>query len=301
MGIEPGEVLALVGESGCGKSTLGKSLAGLIKPIEGSVMFKEKNIYNMNKNELAEYRKNVQWIPQDPYSALNPTKTVEYSLTLPLWRWKITRNPIETRRKMCELLENVGLFPCDEFLRKYPHNLSGGQLQRILVARALATNPSLIIADEPTSMVDVTLKVNIADLLLKIHETFKTSYLLITHELPLAVYITFKSKNSRIAVMYLGKIVEQGPAKNVVANTHHPYTKALISAFPSLSIESLKKMSKEMIPLKSWEPPNPENPPPGCRFHPRCPYTMDICRREEPPLVEMDKDHFVACWLYMKR
>ena len=291
------EIITVVGESGCGKTTLGKTIAGLIKPTGGKILYKGKDLRKLSRMEYKEYRRSVQMIHQDPFSALNPTKTVYQILSSPLKRWGFARSRAELIKKVSDLLELVGLTPPSDFLFKYPHQLSGGQRQRVVVARAISVNPKVVVADEPITMIDVSLRIGLLDLLLDLRERLGTAYLFITHDFGAARYFAAKGGGS-IAVMYLGKIVEQGPAEDVIHDSLHPYTKVLLSAVPVPDPELTRK--KKTIKLKSLDIPSPINPPPGCKFHTRCPESMDICSKKEPKLVEVKPNHYVACWLYTR-
>ena len=297
LSISEKEIITVVGESGCGKTTLGKTIAGLIKPTGGKILYKGKDLRKLNRMEYKEYRRSVQMIHQDPFSALNPTKTVYQILSSPLKRWGFARSRAELIKKVSELLEVVGLTPPSDFLFKYPHQLSGGQRQRVVVARAISVNPKVVVADEPITMIDVSLRIGLLDLLLDLRERLGTAYLFITHDFGAARYFAAKGGGS-IAVMYLGKIVEQGPAEDVIHDSLHPYTKVLLSAVPVPDPELTRK--KKTIKLKSLDIPSPINPPPGCKFHTRCPESMDICSKKEPKLVEVKPNHYVACWLYTR-
>jgi len=297
LSISEKEIITVVGESGCGKTTLGKTIAGLIKPTGGKILYKGKDLRKLNRMEYKEYRRNVQMIHQDPFSALNPTKTVYQILSSPLKRWGFARSRAELIKKVSDLLEVVGLTPPLDFLFKYPHQLSGGQRQRVVVARAISVNPKVVVADEPITMIDVSLRIGLLDLLLDLRERLGTAYLFITHDFGAARYFAAKGGGS-IAVMYLGKIVEQGPAEDVIHDPLHPYTKVLLSAVPVPDPELTRK--KKTIKLKSLDIPSPINPPPGCKFHTRCPESMDICSKKEPKLVEVKPNHYVACWLYTR-
>ncbi len=297
LSISEKEIITVVGESGCGKTTLGKTIAGLIKPTGGKILYKGKDLRKLSRMEYKEYRRSVQMIHQDPFSALNPTKTVYQILSSPLKRWGFARSRAELIKKVSDLLELVGLTPPSDFLFKYPHQLSGGQRQRVVVARAISVNPKVVVADEPITMIDVSLRIGLLDLLLDLRERLGTAYLFITHDFGAARYFAAKGGGS-IAVMYLGKIVEQGPAEDVIHDPLHPYTKVLLSAVPVPDPELTRK--KKTIKLKSLDIPSPINPPPGCKFHTRCPESMNICSKKEPKLVEVKPNHYVACWLYTR-
>ena len=290
-----GQIVTLVGESGCGKTTLGKTIAGLIRPTGGRVLYRGRDIWRMSREEWREYRRSVQIIHQDPYASLNPTKTIFSTLAAFLRRWGVARSRGELVEKASELLEMVGLTPPEDFLWKYPHQLSGGQRQRVVIARAISLRPSMIVADEPITMIDVSLRIGILDLMLDLQRRLGSSYLFITHDFGAARYFTAKG-GGVIAVMYLGHIVEMGPAEDVIHDPQHPYTKVLLSAVPVPDPELSRK--KKPIMLRSLDIPSPINPPSGCKFHTRCPYAFDKCSSEAPPLVEVKPGHYAACWLH---
>jgi len=294
--IKQEEVFNLVGESGCGKTTTGKIIAGLIHPTSGEVLYRGKNIWDMKKQEFKKYRKAVQMIHQDPYASLNPMKQVYDILSAPLFRHNIVKSRNEAREKVLELLETVGMTPPKDFIDKYPHELSGGQRQRIVIARALTINPEFIVADEAVSMLDVSIRLSVIELLSNLKEKFGVAFLFITHDLAMAKYFGW---HGRIAVMYVGKIVELGPTPEVIDNPLHPYTKALLAAIPEPDPEINKK--KKMMKLRSLDIPNLMDLPSGCKFHPRCPFWIEgKCDKVEPELVEIEKGHFVACHLFDK-
>lgn len=287
--VKKGEIFGLVGESGSGKTTTGRVLARLIEPTGGKVLFKGKDIWNLSNKELKEFRRKVQIIFQDPYESLNPRMTVYDIIAEPLKLLKITESEEETKERVNEILESVELTPPEEFVYRYPHELSGGQRQRVATARAFVSNPEFIIADEPVSMLDVSIRAEILNLMIRLVEKFGTSYLYITHDLALARHMC-----DRIAVMYLGKIFEIGTTEQVIYEPLNPYTKALIDAVP---VPDPTRRRREIV-IKG-EIPSPINPPSGCRFHTRCPsYIGDICRTKEPPLIDVGKGHYVACHLY---
>jgi len=285
--IKKAEIFGLAGESGSGKTTTGRLILRLIEPTKGRIWFEGREISRLKPKELKPLRRKMQIIFQDPYESLNPRMTIRAILEEPLNVQGVSREEIENR--IYQVLEDVDLIPPEEFLLRYPHELSGGQRQRIGVARALILNPEFIVADEPVSMLDISIRAGILDLLLELRKKYKVSLLYITHDLALARHIC-----DRLAIMYLGKIMEMGDMDEVVGEPLHPYTKALMAAVPvpdptSARIEVVVK----------GEIPSPVNPPPGCRFHTRCPsYIGDICRRKEPTLLEVNKGRWVACHLY---
>jgi peptide/nickel transport system ATP-binding protein len=280
-----GEIIVLAGESGCGKTTTGRCILYLEEPTDGQVLYAGDDLATLDRNEMKELRRKMQITFQDPYESLNPKQSVFGTVSEPLSVHKIPLNRREQRERVSEALENVAMTPAEDFIDRYPHELSGGQRQRISVARALILHPEFMVADEPVSMLDVSIRAEILNLLLDLREELSLTYLFITHDLAVATYIA-----DRIAIMYLGKIVELGDARDVAFNAQHPYTRALISAVPSgdptvkRRVESLK-----------GEPPSPINVPPGCRFHPRCPYAQEICVREIPADRDMGDGHIVAC------
>jgi peptide/nickel transport system ATP-binding protein len=280
-----GETLALVGESGCGKTTLGRLIVRLIDPTSGRIIFNGMDITNLQGEELRRLRRRMQIIFQDPYASLNPRMTIGEQVAHPLKIHELAQGS-ELRDIVMKALEQVGLTPPEKFYNAYPRELSGGQRQRVAIARSIVLKPELVVADEPVSMIDVSLRASILDLMLTLKQELNLTYIFITHDLAVAKYIA-----DRIAVMYLGKIVEHGPSELIFENPLHPYTKALLSSIPIP--RPLKEPRK--VELKG-EVPNPINPPPGCRFHPRCPIAGEICRREEPELREIEKDHYVACF-----
>ncbi|RLI42184.1 peptide ABC transporter ATP-binding protein [Candidatus Bathyarchaeota archaeon] len=288
--IYEGEAFSLVGESGCGKSTLGRIMLGLYKPTYGQVLFRGKDIWSMDKKEFLDFRRNAQIIHQDPYDALNPMRTVYDALAPPLIRYKIAKSRLETREKVCELLRMVGLSPPEDFLRRHPSRLSGGQMQRIAIARAVSVRPSFIVADEAVSMLDASLRISVINLLLDLKNKFNMACLFITHDIDMARYFT---RTGRAAVMYLGSIVEIGKIEEILRDPLHPYTSILISATPVPDPKIAK--SSEPPHLRSFEIPSLINPPSGCKFHTRCPYAKDICEKEVPKLEEVRPGHFVAC------
>ena len=289
--IYPGEVVALVGESGGGKTTVGNIISGIYKPTGGKLLFDGVNVPDMNKAQFAEYRKQVQIVQQDAYAALNPAHTVYHALSAPLKLRKYVKNDREARAMVQQMLETVELRPVEQFVNKYPHQLSGGQRQRILLARAISLKPRLIIADEPVSMIDVSLRVSALNLMNRLNQETGISFLYITHDLATARYI---GRNGRIAVMYLGQIIEQGPANTVINRPMHPDLQTLISVVPIPNPWVAR--NRKRIQLKEVEPPTAVNPPPGCRFHTRCPYAEERCTREQPEMRLLE-GRYVACHL----
>jgi oligopeptide transport system ATP-binding protein len=282
--MKKGEILGLVGESGCGKSTLGKTILRLEDPTEGQVLYKNVDIAGIHARELRELRKDLQIIFQDPDSSLDPRMTVGDSIGEAFVVHNIgTEKDREARIK--ELMEKVGLEGNQTGM--YPHEFSGGQKQRIGIARALAVDPRLIVADEPVSALDVSIQAQILNLLLDLHNELDLSYIFIAHDLAVIYYIA-----DMVAVMYLGKIVEMADKKELYKNPMHPYTEVLLSA-----VTQIKTGIKHRI-LLTGDVPSPLNPPPGCRFNPRCHRVMPVCREIEPKLVELSPGHKVACHLY---
>lgn len=285
--IHTGEVLAIVGESGCGKTTLGNVIIGMLKPARGKILFNGKDISRMTKGEYKEYRDSVQLVQQDSYAALNPVKTLAQSLCGPLLHKKLARNNGQALSMVYEALDMVGI--SHEEIEKYPHELSGGQRQRILMARAILMKPKLIVADEPVSMIDVSLRISILNLMAQLNKTLGIAFVYITHDFGTARYI---AQHGKIAIMYLAKVVEYGNVQKVLEHPSHPYLQALLTAVP-VPDPFIAKMKRE-LPLKSIDMPSVAAPPKGCRFHPRCPYATEICETEEPQLLPYN-DELCAC------
>ncbi len=277
-----GETLGLVGESGCGKSTLGRCLLRLIEPSSGQILFKGKDITQLGAKELRKLRRNMQIIFQDPYASLNPRMTIEEIVGEPLEIHKMFRTKAESRKRIFELLDLCGLRR--ESISRFPHEFSGGQRQRVCIARALAVNPEFIVCDEPVSALDVSIQAQIINLMQDLQKELKLTYLFIAHDLKVVEHIS-----NRVAVMYLGKIVEMAKAEELYANPQHPYTKALLSAIPIPDPE----MKKERIILRG-DVPSPISPPTGCYFHPRCPSAKEICQKEYPD-AKSQNGHGFSC------
>ncbi|MDI6687167.1 MAG: ABC transporter ATP-binding protein [Desulfobacterales bacterium] len=284
--INRGETLGLVGESGCGKSTLGRTLLGLEKARRGKILFCGKNLLELNRRELREIRKSMQIIFQDPLTALNPKMNIIDIITEGLVEFRLIQGTREDHAK--RLMNEVGLD--EEAIYRYPHEFSGGQRQRINIARALSLRPDLIVCDEPVSALDVSVQAQVINLLMDLRDRYNLSYLFISHNLSVVSNIAH-----RMAVMYLGKIVEYGPTGDIIKNPMHPYTKALINAVPKPDSEEAKHKSKRII--LNGEMPSPSTPPSGCTFHTRCMEAMNICREKAPQEVKSGK-HGVWCHLY---
>jgi len=284
LAVARGESLGLVGESGCGKTTLGRLILRLIAPTEGRIEFEGQNIFTLSPARFMPLRRRMQIIFQDPYSSLDPRMKVDAIITEPLRAaGRLTRR--QQQDTAAELLEKVGLHKAD--LDKYPHEFSGGQRQRIGIARALCVRPELIVADEPVSALDVSIQAQVINLMQDLKDEFNLAYLFISHDLSVVEHIC-----DRIAVMYIGKIIELATTEKFSQAPRHPYTRALLQAVP------LPDPHRRTEPLTiKGDVPNPIDPPKGCSFHPRCPFKFDRCSLETPPLVEATANHFVACWL----
>lgn len=282
--INQGETLGLVGESGCGKTTFGRALLRLIEPTSGSVLFRGNDLAHLSLRKLRLQRRHFQMIFQDPYASLNPRMTVREIIAEPIDTFRLLKGA-ERDQRVRDLMETVGLSP--RFSRRYPHEFSGGQQQRIGIARALAANPDFIVADEPISALDVSIQAQIMNLMERLKRERNLTYLFISHDLR-----AIRHTSDRVAVMYLGKLVELADAKVIYDDPLMPYTKALISAVPvpDPRIEATRKR----IVLEG-DVPSPINPPRGCRFHTRCPWMVPACKEVDPPLVEIKPNHFAAC------
>ncbi len=279
--VNPLKFLCLVGESGCGKTTTGKILAGLLPPSEGQIYFQGEDVTTLSPAALKEYRRSVQIIHQDPYASLNPVHTIFQILSFPLLHHKLVRNRQAARDRVAELLELVDLTPVADVIDKYPYQLSGGQRQRVSIARALTTNPSLIVADESVSMVDVSIRIGLLQMMMRLRDELGVTIVFITHDLALAKYFAWEGQ---IAVMYLGRIVEVGATPELIAQPQHPYTQVLLSAIPEPDPE--KTRNKQHIRLRSEDIPRLTELPSGCTFHPRCPwYVPGVCDQDVPQLA----------------
>jgi oligopeptide transport system ATP-binding protein len=283
--LSKGETLGLVGESGCGKSTTGRCILRLLEPTAGRVVFDGLSVFDAGREEMRRLRRQMQIIFQDPYSSLNPRMSVEQIVGEGMVIHRLARGA-ERRDRIADLLRKVGLSP--DHMKRYPHEFSGGQRQRIGIARALAVSPSLIIADEPISALDVSIQAQVLNLLQDLQEEFGLTYLFIAHDLRVVEHIS-----DRVAVMYLGQIVELADSRELYRNPLHPYTQALMSAIPIPD----PTVKRERVILKG-DPPSPLRPPSGCRFHTRCPKRFEPCDRQEPDFREVQRGHWVSCHLY---
>ncbi|MCJ7505965.1 ABC transporter ATP-binding protein [Candidatus Bathyarchaeota archaeon] len=285
--IKKGEIFGLAGESGSGKTTTGRVLLKLTEPTSGKIVFDGKDVTSLNGRDFKKYRRRMQIVFQDPFESINPRMLIRSIIEEPLLIQGFVGKEME--EKVYKVMEDVQLAPPEQFLTRYPHELSGGQRQRVATARALVLGPEFIVADEPVSMLDVSIRAEILNLMIDLREKYNVSFLYITHDLALSRHMC-----DRIAVMYLGKMMEMGDVKNVVLEPLHPYTRALIEAVPVPDPTS----TRIEVNVKG-EIPSPVFPPSGCRFHTRCPsYIGDVCRTKEPAFKEVQKEHFVACHLY---
>lgn len=287
--LKRGEAVSLVGESGSGKTTLGKTILRLYKPTSGKIMFDGREVTKLNSKNSMRYRRKTGFVQQDPFGALAPFMTIQRILEEPLIINKI-KNSSDRFKRVHKVLEEVRMTPVQDFVNKYPHMLSGGQQQRVVIARAIILNPKLIIADEPVSMLDASVRIEILMLLRELQEKHDLSVIYITHDLSTTRYFS-----EWIYIMYAGKIVEKAKTKELLRNSLHPYTKALLNATPDPDSENRFRL-RDVPP---GEPPSPVDPPKGCRFHPRCIHVKEgLCNEEEPLETEVEKNHSVKCWLY---
>lgn len=280
------EILGFIGESGCGKSTMSRSILRLIEPSSGEILFNGEDLLALNHEELREHRRFMQMIFQDPFGSLNPRRTVSETLRQTVRIHKLASTIAEEDKLIREAMEEVELFPVEEYWDKFPALLSGGQQQRVSMGRVIILRPGFVIADEPVSMLDVSVRIGVLKLLLKMKEKYNISFIYITHDLSTARYVC-----DRIAIMYLGKIVEIGPTEEILANPKHPYTQALIHAVPDID----PTVKVKDIPIKGYVPVVPGESS-NCSFHPRCPYADERCSREIPKLKEAGESHEVACF-----
>ena len=284
-----GESISLVGESGCGKSSLAKTIIGINRPTDGELVFEGKSIKAVNDGDMRQYKSEVGFVQQDPYGALPPFMTIQRILEEPMIVNGI-KDKAERRARLEQVMTELKLTPIVDFLDKYPHMLSGGQQQRIVIARALVLNPKLIMADEPVSMLDASVRVEILELFRKIQAKRELAIIYITHDLSTVRYFS-----ERIWVMYGGKIVEQSPVRELLLEPAHPYTMALLAAISEPDASNIDRYKK----VPPGEPPSLLNPPDGCRFHPRCEYMISgLCDQEEPPDFELADNRLTACWLF---
>jgi peptide/nickel transport system ATP-binding protein len=284
-----GETIAIVGESGCGKSSLMKTILGLHRPTEGEIYFENRRLNDFSRREMQWYRTQVGYVQQDPYGALPPFMNVRRILQEPLIIAGV-KDPAEREARIRKALEEVKMTPVEEFLPKFPHMLSGGQQQRVVIARAMILNPKLLVADEPVSMLDASVRVEILRLLRALQQAHNLAVIYITHDLSTVRYFS-----RRIMVMYAGQVVEQGEVNDLLSNPKHPYTQALIEATSDPDAANAMKFRE----VPSGEPPSLVRPPAGCRFHPRCAYFIaDVCDKETPPDFDVGQGHLARCWLY---
>nr|WP_246310264.1 oligopeptide/dipeptide ABC transporter ATP-binding protein [Halobaculum halophilum] len=295
------DVVVLVGESGCGKTTLGKAAVGLQRPTGGSVEYRGHDIWDVRESgsddmTWGQIRRSLQIVHQDPGSSLNPHRRIKASLQEPLKRWNADLDGNDRKQRILSLLEHVGMSPAEDYFERYPHQLSGGEQQRVALIRAMLMNPDLILADEPVSALDVSLRVEMMDMMIQLQDVFDTSYLFISHDLSNARYIAQRT-GGRIGVVYLGELVEIGPPEQIIHNPQHPYTQALRWATPELSAEEAEGEVDDS-PIRTIDIPDPTNPPSGCRYHTRCPEAREVCRTTEPESYGASDadDHRVACF-----
>ncbi len=284
--IKRGEIVGIVGESGCGKSTLGRTMLRLLEPTEGKLIFEGTDISHLDRKYLRHFRKDIQIMFQDPYASLDPRMTVGNIIAEPMDRMKTWTTKEERLKRIVELMEVCGINKA--FINRYPHEFSGGQRQRIGIARALSVNPKFVVCDEPVSALDVSIQSQIINLMIELREKFDLTMMFISHDLGVVEYIS-----DRVAIMYLGRVVEIADTEEVFKNPHHPYTKALLESIPQIGEKDLVKKD-----LLEGDIPSPINPPSGCTFHTRCPYAQEICSQECPQMRDVNDKHKVACHLF---
>ncbi len=292
LALYPGRATALVGESGSGKTTIARMLARLYTPTAGSIQFKGQPVKLTRSANLRTYRRHIQLIFQDPFASLNPVHDVRYHLSRPLRLYGHARTSAQVTEQSLALLTRVNLTPAEQFLRKYPHQLSGGQRQRVAIARALAVRPDVLLADEPVSMLDVSIRLDILNLLLRLKEEERLALLYITHDIASARYFA-----EEMLVMYAGQMVEGGPSEEITQQPKHPYTQLLLSAAPDPDRINIEGKALEPLPARG-EIPSLVNPPSGCRFHPRCPHAMPVCKEHFPKRTDLGNGHWTHCFLY---
>jgi peptide/nickel transport system ATP-binding protein len=288
----PGRATALVGESGSGKTTIARMLARLYEPTAGSIYFKGQAVKLGRSANLRSYRRHIQLISQDPFASLNPVHNVRYHLSRPLRLYGHARTSAQVTEQALALLNRVSLSPAEQFIQKYPHQLSGGQRQRVAIARALAVNPEVLLADEPVSMLDVSIRLDILNLLLRLKEEERLALLYITHDIASARYFAEET-----LVMYAGQMVEGGPSEEITQQPKHPYTQLLLSAAPDPDRVNIEGRGITPLPARG-EIPSLVNPPSGCRFHPRCPHAMPVCKERFPERTDLGNGHWTHCFLY---
>lgn len=288
--IKEGEILSLVGESGCGKTTTGKAVLGLVKPTEGKVFFSGEEIKSLDKGSMKQFRQKAQMIFQDPYQSINPREIIMDIVAEPLEVNRLVKSEEERTERVREALEQAGLVPAEDFFFRYPHELSGGQRQRVVIASAIIMKPDFVVADEPVSMLDASIRTEILNLMMDLRKHNRLAYLFITHDLSLAWLVS-----DRIAIMYLGRIMEIGGADEIIQRGLHPYTKALTSIMPVPGVR--RKAGRKVLP---GETPNPMDEIRGCKFSGRCPMAEPLCREQAPELAEISLGHYVACHFVQK-
>ncbi len=294
LALRPGRSTALVGESGSGKTTVARLLAQLYTRTSGELRFRGQPITGRGSKALRRYRRYVQLIFQDPFSSLNPVHTIQYHLSRPLRLHRHAHSAAEEEQQVKALLERVNLTPAEQFMQKFPHQLSGGQRQRVAIARALAAQPEVLLADEPVSMLDVSIRLDVLNLLLRLKEEDRLALLYITHDIASARYFADET-----LVMYAGQMVEGGPSEAVIQAPKHPYTQLLIQAAPDPDrLAADEQQADAPLLATRGEPPSLINPPGGCRFHPRCPFAMPVCREQFPPRTDLGAGHWTHCFLY---